>query len=257
MSECRNHVDRAAEALCSRCADFLCALCATSVDGIDYCPACLLKARGDAVRFGPWIPWENRARLGFFNAAFQTISASFTRPREFYERMPMEGGYGDPLLFGMLMRGMVVIVYGLLIVAFYVIAGIATRQPMLFVQAGAQGASLIFSVLQAAVLMFAISGILHLAVLIVAGGRGYERTFRVYSYGRAIDVLELIPILGIIISSIYRIYLHFLGLRTAHGLSDNQAAGVALVPIGIWFAFVIFAVGLAVAIILLVASIGP
>src|SRR4051812_4727184 len=191
MILCRNHSERPAEALCSRCADMICGLCAVSVEGIEYCPDCVVKVRGDAVRFGAWIPWENRKRLGTLNAAWQTIAASFTRPREMFERMPMTGGYTDPLLFGMLMRGIVVIVYGVLIASFYLIVGIATREPMMFFQAGMQGASLIISVLQAAVLLFAIAGVLHLAVLVVAGGKGYERTFRVYSYGRAIDLLEL------------------------------------------------------------------
>ena len=257
MILCRNHSERAAEALCSRCGDLICGLCAIAVEGIDYCPECVVKVRGDAVRFGPWIPWENRSRLGTLNAAWQTVSASFTRPQEMYERMPMTGGYTDPLLFGMLMRGMVVVVYSLLIAGFYVIVGIATRAPVMFLQAAMQGASLFVSILQAAVLMFAIAGILHLAVLLVAGGKGFERTFRVYSYGRAIDVLELIPILGLFLSTLYRIYIHFLGLRTAHSLSNNQAAGIALVPIGLWLGLVIFAVGLAVAVVLLVASIGP
>lgn len=254
MSECRNHVERPVEALCERCGDFLCGLCVVRVEGVDYCPTCVMRVRGDAVRFGPYVPWENRRRLGVVNAALQTISASFTRPKEFCERLPMEGGLSDPLLFAMLMRGLVVIAYGVAFVGFYLIVGLATREPAMFLQAGIQAGSMIMSVFQAALLLFVMAGILHLAVLVTAGGLGFERTFRVYGYGRAIDVLELIPILGLFASAVYRIYLHFLGLRRAHELSDNQAIGVALVPIALWFAFVVFAVGLAVVIALLVVA---
>jgi hypothetical protein len=254
---CRNHVDRASVALCARCADFICGLCAISIDGLVYCPSCLVKVRADAVAFGPYIPWEHRQRLGWFQAAWQTIVASFTRPQEFYRRMPMTGGLSEPLLFAMLMRSIVVVTYGILIVGFYVILAAATRQPMMLFQAGVQAGSTVFGILQAAVLLFVMAGILHVAVLVIAGGLGFERTFRVYSYGRAIDLLELIPIGGFIAGAFYRIYLHYLGLKEAHGLSTNQAAGIAMVPMGLYFAFVIFAVGIAVAAMLLIMQLGP
>lgn len=252
--ECRNHADRAAAALCARCGDFLCSLCVVGVEGVDYCPACVMKVRGDAVKFGPWIPWEARQRIGIFRGLWETIAASFTRPQEFCDRMPLEGGYGDPLLFAMLMRGIVVVTFGTALVGFYVIVGLATGKAEMFFQAGLQGASMITSFIQAAVFIFMIAGLLHLAVLVVSGGRGFEKTFRVYAYARAIDVLEIIPIVGFLGAAVYRIYLHFLALRRAHELSDGQAIGVALTPLLLWFVFVVFAVGLAVVIALLVVN---
>lgn len=248
---CRNHPGRLADTLCARCADFLCALCAIRLEGTDYCPSCATRVRADVMQLGSYIPWEDRARLGTVKAATDTIAAAFSRPQEFMERMPLQGGVTEPLLFGMLLRGVVVIVYAFIVAAFYVILGIATGEATMFLQAGIQIGSIFFNVIYAAALLFMLAGLIHLGVVVASGTRGFEATFRVYTYGRAVDVLDLIPILGPFAAMGYRVYLYYLGLKHAHDLSPTRALLCALLPIFVGVFLMMFLFGMIIVIVLL------
>lgn len=248
---CRNHRDRLADTLCARCADFLCALCAIRLEGADYCPACATRVRADVMMLGSYVPWEDRARLGTVKAATDTIAAAFTRPQEFMERLPLQGGVTEPLLFGMLLRGVVVIVYAFIVAAFYVILGIATGEAAMFLQAGIQIGSIFFNIVYAAALLFMIAGLIHLGVVVASGTRGFEATFRVYGYGRAVDVLDLIPIVGPFAAIGYRVYLYYLGLKVAHDLTPTRALLCAMLPIFVGLFFFLFILGMVIVVVLL------
>lgn len=248
---CRHHDDRRAASLCDRCGDFLCGLCTIRLDGLSYCPTCVVKVRADVMRVGAYVPWEDRQRLGVFRAAWETIRVSFTRPQEFMERLPLEGGITDPLLFGMLMRSMVVVLYGVLAAGVYLIIAAATQDPFMLFQAGMQLFSIFLNILQWTAFLFVIAGIIHLGVMVFGGARGYEATFRVYAYGRTTDVLELIPIAGFFAAVGMRIYLYHLGLQPAHGISARKALVAASLPILLWFFFTLFVVGIVIVIVLL------
>lgn len=203
------------------------------------------------MQLGYYIPWEDRARLGTIKAATDTIAAAFSRPQEFMDRLPLEGGVTEPLLFGMLLRGVVVIVYAVVVAGFYVILGIATGEPTMFLQAGIQIGSVFFNVIYAAALLFMLAGLIHLGVVVASGTRGYEATFRVYTYGRAVDVLDLIPIVGPFAAIGYRVYLYYLGLQVAHDLSPTRAVLCALLPIFVGLFFTLMIVGMVIVIVLL------
>ena len=248
---CRNHVDRIAETLCARCADFVCGLCCIRLEGLDYCPACATRVRADVMQLGSYIPWEDRARLGTLKAATDTVAAAFTRPQEFMDRLPLEGGVTEPLLFGMLVRGIVVVVYAVMIAGFYLILGVATREPAMFLQAGIQIGSVFFNVIYAAALLFMLAGLIHLGVVVASGTRGFEATFRVYAYGRAVDVLDLVPIVGPFAAMGYRVYLYYLGLQVAHDLSPTRAVLCAMLPIFVGLFITLFLIGMIIVIVLL------
>ena len=248
---CRNHEDRRAATLCERCGDFLCGLCTIRLDAVSYCPLCVVKVRADVMQVGAYVPWEDRSRLGVTRAAWETVRASFTRPKEFMERLPLEGGITDPLLFGMLIRGVVVVFWGALAAGFYLIMAAATQDAMMLFQAGVQLGSIFFNILYAAALLLIGAFILHLAVMVFAGTRGYEATFRIFSYGHAVDVLELIPIVGWFASVGMRIYLHYLGLQPGQGLSPPKALFTAALPLILLIFFVVFLVGIFLVIMLM------
>ena len=46
------------------------------------------------------IPWEERDRIGFFNALVETTRLVLTEPGAFFRAMPVAGGLGSPLLYG-------------------------------------------------------------------------------------------------------------------------------------------------------------
>lgn len=249
---CRNHADRPAETLCARCADLVCSLCAIRLEASDYCPSCAPRIRADLVRFGPYIAWEDRTRLGLWQAWLQTVKAVFTRPQEFADRMPLEGGIADPLLFGMTMRGISVIFWGFAIAAVYLVLAIALGEPELYMNAGIQLGSIIWNVPMAAAFLFVIAGMVHLGVVLVAnGGRGFEATFRVFCYGRACDVLDLVPGVGWLIALVYRIWIYVLAFERAHALTRAKSLFVATIPVQAWLFLVFLMLGLVIVVVLL------
>lgn len=252
---CRNHADRATEAVCGRCADLVCGLCSVWSDGMPYCPSCIVRVRSlELARPEGYIPWEDRARLGTLRAAWRTMTLTFSDGHKLYEQMPVEGGLADPLLYGMLMRGVVIAVYGVLATVLYLIIGLATQDPMMFMQAAFQAGGLIFQIMQAAVLLFFLAGIIHLAVAIFGGDRGFEATFRVYAYGRGVDVLELIPIAGQLAAAFWRLWLYWIGLQRVHKLPSTKAGIAAAIPFLLFLFFFLLVMGMVVVMVVILAA---
>jgi hypothetical protein len=252
---CRNHADRATEAVCGRCADLICSLCSVWSDGQPYCPSCIVRVRSlDIARPEGYIPWEDRARLGTLTAAWRTMTLAFTDGQRLYEQMPVEGGLGDPLLYGMLMRGIVIVVYGVLATVLYLIIGLATNDPVMFMQAGFQAGGIVFQIMQAAVMLFFLGGLIHLAVLVFGGERGFEATFRVYAYGRGVDVLELIPVAGQLAAALWRLWLYWIGLQQVHKLPSTKAGIAASLPFLLFLFFFLVVMGMVIVMIVLLAA---
>lgn len=252
---CRNHADRATEAVCGRCADLICTLCSVWSDGMPYCPSCIVRVRSlELSRPEGYIPWEDRARLGTLTAAWRTMALAFTDGHKLYEQMPVSGGITDPLLYGMLMRGIVIVIYGVLAAMLYFIIGLATGDPVMFMQAGFQAGGIIFQAMQAAVLLFFLAGLVHLAVVIFGGDGGFEPTFRVYAYGRGVDVLELIPIAGQLAAAFWRLWLYWIGLQRVHKLSSTKAGIAAAVPFLLFLFFFLMFIGLIVVMFVVLAA---
>ena len=240
--------------MCGRCADLVCGLCTVWSDGMPYCPSCIVRVRAlELARPEGYIPWEDRARLGWLNAAWKTLALSFS-DGSFYERMPVEGGLVDPLLFGMLMRSIVIFIYGLLAAALYFVIGAATGDPLMFMQAVFQLGGIVFQMLQAAVLLFFLSALIHIAVAIFGGERGFEGTFRVYAYGRGLDVLELIPVAGQLAAVVWRLLIYWRGLQVVQRMTSGKALFAASVPLLLFSFLMLLVIGLIVVAILLAAN---
>ena len=56
-TNCANHPERMAQALCMQCQKSLCQECATSWEGINYCAVCLEKTRSAAETKSSGLQW--------------------------------------------------------------------------------------------------------------------------------------------------------------------------------------------------------
>lgn len=237
---CRNHHDHPAESICTLCGDYLCLLCtilldrdpdgAPSADRLSYCPSCAPRVRTDVVLLGASVPWEQRARLGAVRAWWATVVAVFTQPALFMESLPLEGGLAEPLLFGLLMRTIVAVAYRSALAGVVLITAAATRNPVVAVQAGVQLAAVLLDAGIAIAQLFGVPFLLHLGLRIAGTEPRYEATFRLYCYAHAVDLLDLIPIMGPLMSLGLRIYLLYVGLQKAHRLPPLVTLLIAALP---------------------------
>lgn len=187
-------------------------------------------------------PWERRERIGFLAGLVETTQQVFSRPAEFFRGMPVTGGLGGPLLYGVAV-GYV----GLLASAVYNTIFQALVGPELFglprrgelerllpyLQGGLGLAmQLILGPLLIAVGLFIFAAIVHLLLMLLGGApRGFEATFRVGCYAEAAALLRVIPFCGSPLSAACFLFLAIIGLSEAHGISKGRAALAVLLPL--------------------------
>lgn len=187
-------------------------------------------------------PWERRERIGFASALVETTQQVLLRPTEFFRAMPVTGGLGGPLLYGVILGYL-----GLLASAIYTAIFNAVAGPRLFemsqrgelekllpyLQGGMSLVmQVIFGPLMIAIGLFVSSAILHVLLMLFGGApRGFEASFRVRCYAEAASLLRLIPGCGTPVFVIYILVLLIVGLSEAHGVGRGRAAAAVLLPL--------------------------
>lgn len=194
-----------------------------------------------AVPPGGGTPWERRHRIGLASAFVETTQQVLTGPSDFFRRMPVTGGIGSPLLYGVI-AGYV----GLLASALYAfimrsalgtswnLAGRNSQldqiMPMLTSGVGMIG-QVVFGPLAVLIGLFVITAIVHVCLLALGGATsGFEGTFRVAAYANAAAVIRIVPVCGDVIFALYYVVLAIIGLAEAHRISGVKAAAAVLLP---------------------------
>ncbi|RKZ31878.1 hypothetical protein DRQ36_00615 [bacterium] len=189
------------------------------------------------------IPWEKQQELGFWTALIETVKEVLTGPSEFFARMPLSGGFGSPLIYAIIL-GTVGAILGQIWGILLNLIGFSA-QGMLGIQpdvgsfaagtiSGIAGAiiGIIIAPIGVAIGSFVWAGIYHLMLMIVGGANeDYEATFRVVAFSQSVQVLQVVPIIGGPVASIWALVLHVKGLSEAHDISQGKALLAILLPI--------------------------
>ncbi len=132
------------------------------------------------------------------------------RPRQFFDIMPTDGGYGNPLFFALIC---------------WVIGGILSAVVR------TAPANIILLPIASFIGLFIMSGSLYLSATLIVKCTGiFEGTFRVGAYIAALSVLTWVPIIGPLIG-IYGIYLLVVGIERVHKLTTRGAVIAVILPI--------------------------
>jgi len=186
-------------------------------------------------------PWENRSELGIWQGIYQTFKAVLFSPENFFGKMTHKGGIREPLIFGLLLGSIgtmfgffwkfLMMWGGLLSMA----DGVISQFTMNLIFIGL----MVISPLFVTMIIFSTSGILHLLLLIVGGGKnGFEATFRVVSYSQATQVLGLMPFIGGLIGGFWLLIVQIIGLREIHETSYLRVFVALLIPLALIFLLV-------------------
>ena len=228
---CANHVESPAIATCQRCGTFLCSSCLVTGPHGNLCVACAPKIGRT--------PWEDRARIGFFQAWLQTAKGTLLDPSAFFRLEPVDMGYGSAILWAMLnafVGGFFALVWGLVQSAIGM--SLSSQNPMLGKVLGAGGENIVFQVagfllapLIIVVTLFILSWISH-AFLAMFGGanRSFDTTFRTLAYCSTTQLFQVVPVLGMMVAVVWNVVIEIQGLAAAHGTSTGKAAAAVLVP---------------------------
>lgn len=187
---------------------------------------------------GNGAPWENRSGTGFAQGIYLTFKETLFSPSAFFRGLTFNGGIRDPLAFGLLI-GAAGNMFGIFWSVLMMSGGLFPFGETIFSHLTV---GLIFLVMVVAVpvcvtlSMFIYSGILHLLLLIVGGGKNrFEATFRVVAYSQAAQAWDLIPVVGSWIGGVWQLIIQVIGLREMHNISYLRVFMAFLLPIGIIF----------------------
>src|SRR6476646_3704668 len=182
------------------------------------------------------LPWDDRQQKGFFTAFIETLQMVLTRPAEAFTVMKREGGFGEPLIYGVVggsVGAIVAFLFSLLLHSFGVFAG---QRNALGVMAGMGIGSIGFIVLiplGIVIVLFIGAGIVHLCLMIVGGAnQPFETTFRVLAFTQgSTGVLQLIPVCGGFIAAVWGIVVNCIGLARAHETDTGRAVLAIFLPL--------------------------
>ena len=191
-------------------------------------------------------PWERRETIGFASGLIETTQQVLSAPVAFFRSMPVTGGIGSPLVYGLILGYVGIVVSAIYDFVITSVAGSAfgsfgdlgagneaVTRMMPFIQGGlGLGFKLILGPVFLVAAIFLVSGIMHLGLMMVGGAaRGFEATFRVVCYSEATSIFQVIPLCGQVIGSVYMIVLLVIGLAEAHGTTRGKALFAVLLPL--------------------------
>jgi hypothetical protein len=180
-------------------------------------------------------------------AFVETTRQVLTRPTDFFRRMPIAGGLGGPLLYAVT-AGWI----GLVAAALYQSVWVSIVGPsvlpfgiereefaraLAFMESWAGlVAQVVFGGVSVTIGVFITSGILHLMLLLLgAGQKTFEATFRAVSFAQAPMVLFVVPVFLVpgcgALLAIWSLVLYVIGLSEAHQIGRGRAAAAVLLPL--------------------------
>ncbi len=171
-------------------------------------------------------PWEEAANYGLWRAYFLTAKRILLTPSDFFSDLPLEGGFLNPILFGIASTVVSVPIAMLLATLLRPGRGVG----LLGIVCGVVGALIVASVIVPIVLMIW-SLMIHAALTILQGAaRGFEATFRVVAYSSVTQLFNAIPVVGTV-ASLYGLVLTVIGLKETQGASTGLAVAAVLLPL--------------------------
>jgi hypothetical protein len=272
---CRYHEMRAAVSFCAGCGVLICESChQADARGLARCPVCRQRAereaqgaahaallevsgRGERDEEGlaaaareamvelPPVPLEDPSSGGLVRRTLETIKLALLAPPLFYPRVKRSRAWLTPGVFGY----MALTVGGEASLAWSLLLGNnkALEGPQ-FDELAAQGIPLVavkvmlFLLVPFAMLLQMAFGaaLLHLAAKAVGGRGSVQKSFQLYCWSAAAQLLGLIPFLGAFLMPVAMVFSQLEGVRVLHELSAGRALLAVVIPLAV---NVLFAVG--------------
>jgi len=181
------------------------------------------------------LPWENRAGRSIVEALTETVTLIFTKPDKAFSIMRREGGFGDPLLYILILgtiAGVISLGFSFGLKSLGIFAdrnnGFGALAGMGFGFIGL----LIFIPFAIVIGSFIAAAITHLCLMIVGGAKQpFETTYRVICFGGGTgSLLQIVPLCGGFLGAIASLVLNCIGLARAHETDTWRAVVAILLP---------------------------
>ena len=209
--------------------EYKCGNCGADIQDVDSgkCPKCGSEFE---IPMDP-IPWEERDKLGIVGAYTATLLLSFSKPNQFFKRMPVSGGFANPLIYA-LICGLIGTWFNFLWQLLFISMGILEADPQS--PDSTLGFNLLLAVLSPVIIPVGLllgTGAIHIALNLLGVARNnFEATFRVVCYSSGATVLGIVPIIGSIAGGFLSIALETMGLREVYEIRTGKAFAAIMIP---------------------------
>ena len=183
----------------------------------------------DSLSYDKYCAWEDRGSQKTLSAFFQTASRCLASPADFFSKLPLDRGYGSPILFSVMSMVVAAVLTSLWFQLFKGGAGALGFFGLIFVV----GLTFVFSLIFVPIGLLVSSLVVHGVLMLLQGAHsGFQATFRVAAYSSVTTLFSAIPVLGQI-ASLWGLYLGVIGLRETHETSTGKAAAAVLIPFSV------------------------
>ena len=192
------------------------------------CPECGYQFHAPASVAVIYMPWEDRGRLGWLLALYDTVRMCILAPKTFFQRMPISGGWLSPLSYVVIVGGVALVLVSLWAFLLFILAHSPESEMTLSAYVG----STVLSGLEALTDLALYSGLMHLAVILLGGASPrMQTTARVVAYACSALLLAVIPYIGPPLALLWTVVLCVIGLRETQELSTAKAIFATLSPL--------------------------
>ena len=181
-------------------------------------------------------PWENLTEIGTWRAITSTVKGTLFSPGNFFKSLTSRGGQGKPFAFGLTVGSL----GGMFSLFWHFLSVTTGREGTDDPVFGRMGIGLFFLTLiiiipmMVTVGIYIYSGILHLMLLLLRGGKnGFEATFRVVAYSQAAQLWGLIPFIGGAVGGIWQLIVLIIGLKEIQETSFFKVIMAFVIPLAL------------------------
>ena len=163
------------------------------------------------------------------NAILEDVIAIIANPVDFYRRMPKTGGFGDPVVFVL-----VIAVVTAMVMAVFSLFGLGSFGEAMAVGFG----GIIFLPIMALILSFVGAGILFIVWKMIGSQESFEVAYRCVAYAAALYPITalagMIPYIGSMVGIVWWTYLMIIASTEVHHI-PQKTAYVVLGILGVFF----------------------
>lgn len=206
--------------------------------GLYECPSCNHKIKVDAVQHYAGTDWDRESAGNWFNAFYETIRFSLTKPEDFFECVARGRGISRPFIFALIISFVTFMLMAAYQAGFYAIGVIPfSASPLAFTMSipiaigfVALGSIVAVPLLTAAGLLIG-SAVIHLCLMIIAEARRtYWDTFRMICYASGPQLFQIVPLLGNVVAWGWQLVLWIIGVKVVHRTTYGRSMLAIFLP---------------------------